>query len=580
MGYVRRYLNVGGCLPTMRSPSISRRAPLRRQGAQLTSLFVSDDQRNPRPPPRPRPQNSPTNFVVDRRKVVLGLGFGVAAAAGLRNLGTDDEPSTRLDTTNRTSNTDSPPITTNEVEQFEAPVLDSAARLQQGQTADTVFTSARIIDPETGFDRIGNVAIIGAKIVEISEEPIAAARTVDVTGHVISPGFIDILSYSPNGYGEWWKIADGVTSNIGMHGLRFDASDFFDRWTGKTPVHFGGAVHNSYIRERNGLDLFAAAGPADLSTISDAVQEQLDEGYIGIHTQPEYSPGVGPTEMADMAKAAERFGVPFTVHARFSDNQSPGTQSEAVTELVDVARTTGAHVHIEHLNSTGGTGRMLDALAQLDGARAEGLKMTACMYPYEFWATGLQTSRFTDWQTRYGLTYGDLQVAGTSDRLTEATYEEAYAANKLTAAYAIPPEDLVAGFGAPYMMIGSDAILESTHNNHPRSTGCFSRVLGKFVREDGVIPLIDALAMMTIRPAELLGTGAPAMRTKGRMQIGADADVTVFDPTTIIDNSTIADPAQQSTGVFHVMVDGVDVRAGGVNIETALPGRAVTSGSA
>jgi hypothetical protein len=538
---------------------------------------VSDDQRIPRPLPGPRPSADPTNYLVDRRKIILGLGFGIASAAGLRSLGGTTKPAEEP-TSVETSAQPADVATVTETASFDPPVLEPSAQLAAGQTADVVFTGGRIIDPETGFDRVGNVAVVGSVIVAISEDAIPAERTVDVTGHVISPGFIDMLSYEPNGYGEWWKVADGVTANLGMHGLRFAAADFYNQWEGKSPVHFGGAVHNSHVREGLDFDVYTTADGTGLSQIRAAVERQVRDGYFGVHTQPEYTPGVEAAEMVDMATIAERLGVPFTVHARYSDNVAPGLQSEAVTELVNVARETGAHVHIEHLNSTGGTGRMDVALGQIADARAEGLRMTACMYPYDFWATGLATARYSSgWQERFGITYEDLQVAGTDSRLTAESFQEAQAANKLTAAFAIPPEDIVTGFGADFMMIGSDAILETSHNNHPRSTGCYSRVLGKFVREDGVVPLIDALAMMTIRPAELTGIGAPAMRRKGRMQIGADADITVFNLDTITDNSTIADPAQESTGVVHVMVNGVDVRANGVNVKAALPGSAIKS---
>ena len=130
---------------------------------------------------------------------------------------------------------------------------------------------------------------------------------------------------------------------------------------------------------------------------------------------------------------------------------------------------------------------------------------------------------------------GDLQVAGTSDRLTEATFADAYDANRLTAAFAISSEDIELALKSDFVMIGSDAILETSHNNHPRSTGCFSKVLGLHVRELGTIDLMSALSKMTIQPARLVERRAPDLRSKGRLQVGADADITVFDPDTVAD---------------------------------------------
>ena len=526
--------------------------------------------------------------------MLFGLSFGVMTAAGARHLDTspiNGNPASEVlsgsaddATGNITTGTTTPeptsfadPPSTSDV--FAAPVLDESKRLAPGQTADVVFTGGRIIDPETGFDRVANIALIGGTIVEISDQPIAATREIPVPGHVVSPGFIDILSYEPNTYGEWWKVADGVTSNIGMHGLRFPAAEFHREWTNVgVPINFGGAVHNSEIREQLGLSIFETADSSGIIDISSQVSAEINAGYLGIHVQPEYAPGVSPTELNDMGVLAEQLGVPLCVHARFSDNQAPGLQTEATRELVEVARNTGAHVHIEHINSTGGTGRMEDALGEVEAAIAEGLRMTSCMYPYAFWATYLNATRFDDWQEKYNITYSDLQVAGTNERLTESTFAAAKDANALTAAYAIPSSDLDLAIQSPFMMIGSDAILERPHNNHPRSTGCFARTIGTYSRDRGLIDLPTALAMMTIRPADLLGISSPQMRRKGRLQIGADADVTVFDPLTITDTSTIENPAQESVGVKYVFVNGVEVRNPEGNITTALPGVAITYG--
>lgn len=562
---------------------------------------MSDSPKKPRraASPHPGPKRpraiDPEELVVDRRKIVFGLGFGVVAAAGARYLDTPTVPniSTAPSTvaTSDTSETASeepttdaqtvegqqadPPVTAGP---FEAPVLDESMRLADGQTADVVFTGGRIIDPETGFDRIGNVALVGSAIVEISDQPISATKEIDATGLVVSPGFIDMLSYSPNGYGEWWKVADGVTTNVGMHGLRFDAASFYDQWsTAGVPINFGGAVHNSHVRSELGFPPDSSADASGIVDISAAVEEQLRAGYLGIHVQPEYAPGVSPTELMDMGAIAARLDVPLCVHARFSDNLAPGLQSEATAELVAVARETGCHVHIEHLNSTGGTGRMAEALEEIEAAIGEGLRMSSCMYPYEFWATTLKSARFRDWQEKFGITYEDLQVAGTNVRLTEATFPEALDANMLTAAFAIPPGDIDLGLQSPFMMIGSDAILERPHNNHPRSTGCFSRTIAEYSRNKGLISLGRALEMMTIRPAKLLEIGSSQMRRKGRLQIGADADITVFDPVTITDRSTIENPAIESVGVQYVYVNGTEVRNLDGNVTSAFPGVAIRS---
>jgi N-acyl-D-aspartate/D-glutamate deacylase len=121
-------------------------------------------------------------------------------------------------------------------------------------------------------------------------------------------------------------------------------------------------------------------------------------------------------------------------------------------------------------------------------------------------------------------------------------------------------------------MVGSDAILERPHNNHPRASGCFSRVLGHYVRDQGVLTLPEALAKMTILPARLLEGSSPAMAQRGRLSAGAAADVTVFDPATISDRATIEKTWLESVGVHHVVVNGQVVREAGTTNRSARPG--------
>ena len=515
--------------------------------------------------------SKPSVGSIARRRLLLALGFGVTNVAVLRRLGTrassgteqppaaQPEPSnTPPDSTPATVVSSAPAAPT---EPPPVPVLDESAARGTDQPFDLAIVGGRVIDPASGFDYAASIGISGSTIAAISADPEApplqAATIIDATGLVVSPGFIDILSYSPNGYGEWFKLADGVTTNLGMHGLNNRA----DRWfaahrDGSSPIHFGGAYDNAFVRHARGLEPHESAETATLQTILEDARADLRGGFIGLHMEPEYTPGTAAEELLAHAAIAAEFGVPLCVHARYSDNFAPGTNLQAITELVQAARETGAHVHVEHINSTGGTGVMAEALGRIGDAIGEGLSITACTYPYEFWATYLKSARYQDWQQKYGIDYGDLQVAGTSDRLTEQTFADAYAANALTAAFAMSPEDIDLPLQADFVMVGSDAILDQSHNNHPRATGCFSRVLGHYVRERGVLDLPTALAKMTIQPARLLEGRCPALLRKGRLGVGADADITVFDPATVTDRSTISNPAQESAGIQWVVVEG------------------------
>jgi N-acyl-D-aspartate/D-glutamate deacylase len=182
------------------------------------------------------------------------------------------------------------------------------------------------------------------------------------------------------------------------------------------------------------------------------------------------------------------------------------------------------------------------------------------MYPYDFWATYLASPRFNDgWQERFRISYEDLQIAGTTERLTETTFRSHQAENKLAAAFAIPEADVRTCLKSPFVMIGSDAIF-TDGNNHPRATGCFARTLGRYVRDEPVIGLREALAKMTIMPALRLQARVPALQKKGRLQRGADADITVFDPKRVMDRSTIENPGLASAGIEHVLILGQVVK--------------------
>jgi N-acyl-D-aspartate/D-glutamate deacylase len=450
-------------------------------------------------------------------------------------------------------------------------------------TFDLVVTGGRVIDPQSGYDHVAHVGIDGATVGAISRTPLTGRAAIDAKGLVVSPGWIDILSYEPNEYGIWFKVADGITTNLGLHGLQARAVDYFAVWGSEAkrpPTHYGGAFSDPWTRANVlGLGIDDVATSSQIDELVRLCDEDLRNGYIAVDFEPEYTPGVAFDEIKALTQVAKEHNVPATFHARYSDDVPPGTNAEAIDEVLRVGRETGAHVHIEHIISTGGTYTMKQSLATIEAAKGEGVDVTTCTYPYDFWATYLASARFNDgWQERFHISYDDLVIVGTGEHLTASTFGKYQQQNALTAAYAIPESDVRLALATPWVMLGSDAILEPGDHNHPRSTGCFARAIGRYTRDLKVLPLKEALAKATILPAQLTERGAPAMRKKGRLQIGADADLTIFDPATLIDQSTVERPGVESAGVQYVVIAGQIVRTPAGNVKTTRPGTPIKRG--
>ncbi|MBJ30799.1 MAG: aminoacylase [Acidimicrobiaceae bacterium] len=507
---------------------------------------------------------------VGRRRVLLGLGFGAGLVTLGRRLPGRGTPAAGPAPT--TTTTSAPRSTTTRASDATTRTEPAPSTTVDDHLYDLVVEGGRIVDPDSGFDGVANVGIDGDTVTTIADGSLTGRRTLNARGLVVAPGFIDVLSYPVNGYGEWNKVADGVTSNLCMHGIDGTMERFLARSAGHAPpVNVGGATDQYEHRKSMGIGIDYATDP-QVEDLLRRAEADLRAGALGIHQQPEYTVGVTLDEMLRHGELAARHGVPLCLHLRHSENLEPGTQEEAVDEAVTVARRTGCAIHVEHLNSTGGTGRMREAVAQIEAARSDGLAVTACTYPYTYWATYAGSARFDRFREKYGITVADLQVAGTTGRLDEAGWQRARAENRLTAAFAMSDDDIDTALTTPWIMIGSDAILQEHHNNHPRGSGCFSRVLGHYVRERGLLSLPDALARMTILPARLLERRCPDLARRGRLSVGSVADVTIFDPATISDRSTIEKTWLPSVGVHHVVVSGQVVREAGTDDRSVRPG--------
>ncbi|NLY89055.1 MAG: amidohydrolase family protein [Firmicutes bacterium] len=429
---------------------------------------------------------------------------------------------------------------------------------------DLVILNGTVIDPETGTVKFNyNVGIKGEQVEVITRETIHGAEEIDATGLLVTPGFIDILSYSPNDVGNRFKVADGVTTNLAMHGATIDFPGWFKYYARRTMIlNYGGAVLQVGFRHKLGIGNYRAPTPRQIEEMKKMTEQAILDGAIGIAFSPEYYPGMSTEEIKAIMEVGKKYDLTSFFHVRYATIYGPGGNNfDAINEVINYARELDASVQIAHINSTGGTFSMAESLKIIEEARREGVDITVDLYPYNSWATYSNSARFDPgWQERFQISYEDLQVGNSTERLTKESFEKYRKKRVLLIAYAIPDEDVDLALQADFAMIGSDTIIEPHMNNHPRGAGCFARTIGLYARERRVIPLMKALKMMTILPARRLDNVAPALQKKGRLREGMDADITIFDYADIIDTATAEKTGSYSRGIHYVIVNGVVVK--------------------
>ena len=445
-----------------------------------------------------------------------------------------------------------------------------ASSAQSQEPLDIVLANGRVMDPESGLDATRNVGIRGDRIVAISREDLSAETVIDVSGLVVAPGFIDLHAHGQSYESNEYQVHDGVTTALELETGVVHVADWLEFREGQRLVNFGASVshggsrpfvmpglEDALARRRALVQSGGRAGPNDfeelrragyneltseqIEGVTDALDEGLSEGALGVGMSHGYYPGATSEEIFRIFQFAAERQAPVFTHVRTMG-------IEPMQEVIANAASTGAPLHSVHVNSMS----LWDigvVLEMIEGAQRQGLDITTEAYPYTAASTNVLSAIFDPgWRERLRISYEDLQLQETGERLTATTFDKYRTEGAVVIMHMMEPEWIERAMRTPFVMVASDG-MPYAPGAHPRTAGTFSRVLGRYVREQGAMSLMEALGKMTLMPARRLDAIAPQMRNKGRLQVGKDADITVFDSKLVIDTATFEADLTFSQGV-------------------------------
>ncbi|HEV8365327.1 MAG TPA: amidohydrolase family protein [Gemmatimonadaceae bacterium] len=445
-------------------------------------------------------------------------------------------------------------------------------------TYDLVVANGRVIDPESGLDAVRHVGINGDSIAAISESPLKGTTTIDATNHVVAPGFIDLHEHGQQEESYGLMVRDGVTSALELEVGTADVADWYKSRDPGQIVNYGVSVGHIQARMKvlhdpstgllpTGIGGSGSATEAQMAEMEALLRKGLAEGAVAVGFGSAYTPGATMLEIERMFRVAAEGGASAHIHMR---NGVAGLDS-----TIAAAASARAKLHIVHVNSSGDT-NLVAFLASLKAARDRGQDVTTEAYPYGAGMTEIRSAMFDDWKTWPDSRFGLHQLVSTGERLTRKSFEKARNSGGTDVTVIIhgrSEEQTRAAIVSPLTMIASDGFIVNG-KGHPRTSGSYSKVLGKYVREEKALTLTDALRKMTVEPAKRLEARVPAMANKGRVRLGADADLTIFDPATVIDRSTYENATIPAEGIPYVIVAGQVVVDKG-QVTSARPGRAI-----
>ena len=478
-----------------------------------------------------------------------------------------------------------------------------------------VIRGATIVDGTGRAGFTGSVRVVGGTIVEVTPHgagetpsPPDGDHVYDAAGLVLAPGFVDTHSHHDGGLlielTALAAVSQGITTIVvGQDGgSPFPIADFFAALEA-TPAAVNVASyagHGTLRRQVMGGDFRREATEHEVAAMQALLETELASGALGLSTGLEYDPGIYSTtdEVVALAGTAAAHGGRYISHMRSEDR---GLR-EAIEETIEIAERARLPVQISHFKLAARSlwGQAAEILARLDAARAAGLDITADVYPYEYWQStmtvlfperdftdreaarfaleelvapeGMLIGRFEPDPALEGKTLADIAQERGTDPVTtyldliaesQAARAEGRDGGESIVATSMTVDDIAALMAWPHANVASDGGLRGAH---PRGFGTYPRVLGRYVREEGRLTLEEAVHKMTGLAAVHMGFSG-----RGTLEVGAAADLVLFNPETVIDRATTAEPHLTSPGIERVWVGGTVVYEDGA-VTGAQPG--------
>ncbi len=500
---------------------------------------------------------------------------------------------------------------------------------------DMIILDGTIVDGTGATPYVGDIAINDGEIVKIGDlDGAKADRMINAEGLAVSPGFIDLHSHADKNIRENPDIENflhqGVTTilagNCGGSPLHFD--EYFKSINEtKVSVNIGLLIGHNTVRREVMDNENRAPTPAEQAEMEALIKKAMDEGAFGMSTGLIYLPGTYSEtgEVIELAKVVSKEGGIYSSHMRNEFDQV----LVAIEEAINIGREANLPVHISHFKVADNTmwGDSIKTLGLVEAARSEGLNVTVDQYPYTAGSTGLQNiipawaragtraefqGRLDNPETRAKIKAGTIDIlngaraAGDLTRISIASFPKfpeytgknmaevvimngleptiengaevamkiLYGGNASAIYHMMVEEDVERIMKAPFTSIASDGSAVTFREGvpHIRNYGTYNRVLGKYVRDLGIISLEEAIYKMTALPAQSM-----KLKKRGTLAEGMTADIAIFDPSKVSDNDEWANPHKYSTGFSYVIVDGVPVIDGNARTKN-FPGKVLKRG--